>query len=247
MIKKFIIPVLLISAVTLSNCGSGGDDPITVPITAPTITTPAVSGVDGMLVAINTRTKSSGTDVVVGTAYAAFYKNQKPATKFEAGNVVINTRSTQKSDDNIYFYSPSATEPNGIPFTSQIFWQVSGNSTNGIPAISDNDGSGFANFPTLSEFLTLSATQDYFLNWISSNGADSVILTVKGPSAVFKKTFANSVSAYTIPKAEINKLGKGSGSVEIINYKLSQKTFGGKNYAFIKQAVAYCSKVNITN
>lgn len=246
MIKRILIGCSVLAAFALQNCSTETPAP-PAPVTAPSITLPSVSGVDGILVAMNTRTRESGVEITTGTGQAIFFKNQSPASKVDGGTLKLNTKSLIKSDDNTYFYIPTTADPKGIVFGSQIFWQGSGNTANGIPVISDNDGSGFPNIPVLGEFVNLNTGQDYTFNWISSNGADSVILSVKGPSALFKKVFANSSTSYTLPKAEIAKLGIGGGTVAIISYTKSNKTIGSKTFAFIKQAIALTNKVNITN
>ena len=91
-------------------------------------------------------------------------------TKVEGGTVKINSKSTTLSDDKTYFYTTSATEPLGIVFGSQIFWEATGSAADGVPVISDNDGSGFPNFPVLSEFQSLDQTQNKLMNWSNSNG-----------------------------------------------------------------------------
>jgi len=246
MIKRVLIGSLVLGALALQNCGT--ETPaIPAAITAPTVNLPAVSGVDGVILAMNTRTKESGVEIMTGTGQAIFFKNQSPLTKVDGGTLKLNTKSCIKSDDNTYFYIPTTADPKGIVFGSQIFWQGTGNAANGVPAINDNDGSGFPNIPVLGEFINLKTNQDYALNWISSNGGDSIIVILKGPSASHKKVFANTVSSYAVPKAEIAKLGVGGATVTIINYIKVNKTIGTKTYAFIKQAIAFTAKASVSN
>jgi len=244
MIKKIILSSIVLVSFAIHSCDSGGDDPIPA-IDAPAITIPSVSDVDGILIAINTRTKDGGVDVMTGTCQAIFYSNKISKIKVEAGSLKLNTKDLIKSDDNTYFYSPTTTDPKGIVYGSQIFWVGTANAANGIPAISDNDGGGFPNIPILSEFVNFDQTQDKTIDWVSGTAADSTILIVTGPSSTLRKVVASSVAKYTVTKAEIVKLGVGSGSVKIVNFNRTNKTIGGKTYAFIKQAVALSSKVGI--
>lgn len=243
MFKKIIFAFSVIGIVAIQSC-KDEPDPGPTPIVAPAVTIPtAINNVDGILAVTITTTREASTDLKVGTAHAVFYKGKSPANKLDAGSVKINSKTTTKSDDNIYFYTSSAAEPKGLEFQGQIFWQVSGSTSNDVPAMSSNDGSGFPNDPKLSEFLNLNVDQDKPLTWTSSFGADSVVLILKGPSATYKRVFNNTVTSHTVTKAEIAKLGLGSGSLQIINYKLEMKTFGTKSYAFLKQSIAICSKV----
>lgn len=247
MYKKIIFAFSIIGALTLQNCKSDGGDPTPEPITAPEVTLPtAIKNVDGVLAAIITVTKNNGTELKVGSAYSAFYKSKNPANKLEAGTVKINTKTTTKSDDNIYFYTSSAAEPNGLAYQSQVFWQVAGSTANDVPAINDNDGSGLPNVPTVPEYLNMNASQDKLISWVSSFGADSVILILKGTAGTYKKVFKNDVTTHTISKDDIAKVGMGSANLQIINYKLQVKTVGTKSYAFLKQSVGICSKIGIT-
>ncbi|MCB9251488.1 MAG: hypothetical protein H6605_03425 [Flavobacteriales bacterium] len=244
MIKKSLLLILLLGGLMFQNCG---DDPVTVPdpITAPSVLLPSISGVDGILLAMNTSTKSNGTETVTGTGYAVFYNNKNVNSKVEAGTLKLNTKDLVKSDDNIYFYTPAATDPKGIIFGSQIFWQGTGNTASGVPAINDNDGSGFPNMPQLSEFVNFQQDQDKTISWVSSTGADSVILVLKGPSSTLRRVFGNDKTSTTLLKDEIAKLGVGSGVLSIINYKRSDKTIGSKTYSFVKESVATTTKVGI--
>ncbi|MFM9946196.1 MAG: hypothetical protein ACKVQB_13280 [Bacteroidia bacterium] len=247
MFKKIIFYSTILGALTFQNCKPTEEDPEPTPITAPEIMVPShIKNVDGILVSIITASKEASTETKIGTAYAAFYKGQNSSIKLDATSVKINSKVTTKSDDNVYFYDISATEPLGLDFKSQINWQVTGNTTTGVPVISNNDGSGFPNVPSLPEFINMNPDQDKLINWSSSFGADSVVFTVKGPLSTFKRVFNNTVNSFTIPKAEITKLGIGNGSLQIICYKVEPKTFGSKNYAFIKECISICKKVNIT-
>lgn len=248
MFKKITFALLITGTVTFQNCKTPDeDDPAPLPITAPVVTFPsAVKNVDGVLAAIITVTKDNGTELKVGSAYAAFYKSKNPANKVEAGTVTINLKSTTKSDDNAYFYAASSGEPNGLVYQSQVFWKATGSTTNDVPSINDNDGSGLPNVPTVPEFINMNASQDKLISWTSSFGADSVVFILKGTSGTYSKVFNNTVTSHTIPMAEIAKVGMGSATLQIINYKLQIRAVGTKNYAFLKQCIGICSKIGIT-
>ena len=245
MIKKLFFACSIILAITLQNCKDGGE-PEPAPITAPElIIAMPLPSIDGILAASITVTKSGGVESKIGTAHAMFYKSKNPATKVEAGTVKINTKTTTKADDNTYFYGVSATEPKGLEYQSQVFWDVIGSTANDVPRITNNDNSGLPNMPSLPEFANYNTNQDGLITWTNSSGADSVILIFKGPSATYKKVFNNSIVKHTVPKAEIAKLGIGSGTIQVINYKMEVRVVDTKNYAFIKQTIAICSKVGI--
>ncbi len=242
--KKIILACCIIGVLGFQNC-KDDKDPEPTPITAPIVTLPtSIKNVDGILMAISTSTKASGIELIVGSAQAVFFKNKNPLIKVEAGTVKINMKTCTRSDDSLYFYTASATEPTGIVYKSQILWQTTG--TADVPLINDNDGGGMPNMPTVPEFLNMSITQDKLINWVSSYGGDSTIFIIKGPLATYKRTFNNTISSHTVTLAEIAKLGKGAATLQIINYKLISKTLGTKSYAFLKQMIGNCTKVTIT-
>jgi hypothetical protein len=247
MFRKIIFACSLIGAITFQSCKTEDGDPEPTLVAGPAVILPsAIKNVDGVLAAIVTVTKNSGVALEVGSAYAAFYKNKNSKMKLEAGTVKINAKGTTMSSDTSYFYTSSASEPKGLEYLAQVYWQVSGNTANDVPVINNNDGSGLPNVPSVPEFININKDQDYLLNWISSFGGDSAVVILKGPSATFKRTVANSISSITITKADIAKLGAGSGNLQVINYKLEVKTVGTKSYAFVKQSIGICSKVGIT-
>ncbi len=249
MYKKIIIALTVIGAFALQNCKPDGGDPEPTPITAPEITLPlSIPSVDGILVATNIDTKNGGTELIVGTAHAMFYKGKNPTLKVEAGTVKINSKDATKSDDNIYFFAPSITEPTGLVYQNQIYWKTSGNTANDVPVIDNNDGTAMPSIPSIGEFYAMNTFQDKLISWANSSGSDSVILIIKGPSATYKRVFNNTITSHTVPKAEIVKLGlTANGSLQVINYIMQVKAVGTKNYAFIKQSIGLCTKVTITN
>jgi len=245
MFKKAIFAATVLCAFTFQSCKKDDPDPIPVVVTAPAVTLPtSITGVDGILAAISTTTKSSGVEVTVGTAHAVFYKDKNPKNKVDAGTLKINSTETTKADDLTYYYAPTATKPKGLDVTGQVYWLGNGNSATGVPAIDDNDND-LLNIPVLGEFVIMNTTQDYNLNWVSSFGGDSVIVIIKGGSGTYKKVVASSTTQLLVNKADIAKLGKGLGSITIVNYKLQLKPFGTKMYAFLKEVMAVCSKLTV--
>lgn len=242
---KKLIPALLLLAIAAYSCKTSEPEPEPEVVTAPAITMPSIKGVDGIFVAIKMSTKSGGTESFTGTGQAVFYKSASSTIKVEAGRGKLAGKTLIKSDDNIYFYAPTTAEPKGIVFGTQILWEMSANAANGVPQISDNDGGGFPNTPVLPESIILDQTQVKNISWVSSVGSDSTILLVKGPNATFKQVLPPSVTFFDLAKSDIAKLGVGAGEITIINYKVTQKTFGGKSYAFVKQSTAFTNKVAI--
>ncbi len=247
MFRKIIFACSLIGAISFQSCKTEEGDPEPTPIKAPEVTLPAaIKNVDGVLAAIVTATKNAGTELKVGSAFAMFYKNKSPLVKLDAGTVKINTKATTKSDDNTYFYTSSVTEPKGLEYQSQVYWQATGSTANDVPSINNNDGSGLPNVPVLPEYLNMNVEQDALVNWGSSFGGDSTIFILKGTSGTYKRVLNTATSSHSIPKAEIVKLGLGTANLQVITYKLEFRALGTKNYAFLKQSIGICSKVNIT-
>ncbi|NUM31998.1 MAG: hypothetical protein HUU47_06705 [Bacteroidetes bacterium] len=242
--QRIFIPCLILFSLFLSNCKDKTDE-TPEPPTPPTVTFPVTNAVDGVFAAIKTTTINNTVESSIGTCYAAFYKNQNPAMKLDGGKVTLNSKECYKTDNSIYFIVPTATEPSGITLANQILWQVAGNTSTGVPSVYNKDDSGLPATPSIPEFINMMSDFNYLLNWASSSQSDSVIIIVKGPSATFKKTLNNTYKSYTIPKEEIAKLGVGKGTVQIINYKVNYATTGAKNYAYIKQSIAFTDKVTI--
>lgn len=244
MIKRILIPCLILFSLFLSNCKDKTDDTV-IPPTPPTVIFPVMNSVDGVFAAIRTITINNTVETTTGTCYAAFYKNQNTAMKLDGGKVTLNTKECFQSENSIYFIVPTTDNPTGVTLSNQVLWQVTGNTTNGVPSVYNKDDSGLPAIPSIPEFVNMMSDFNYLLNWGSSSQCDSVIIIVKGPSATFKKTLNNTFKSYSIPKEEIVKLGVGKGSVQVINYKIFYATTGTKNYAFIKQSVGYTEKVTI--
>lgn len=248
MFKKLIYSLSILGAITLQNCKStDGDDSTPTPVTAPAVTLPSeLKNIDGVMATIKTSTMVNSLPFVIGSAYAVFYKTQNPSTKLDAGSVKINTKVTTKTDDNIYFYTSSASEPNGLNLQGSVLWEVGGSTANGVPSFNDNDGTGSPNLPSVPGSLIMLGSQPKSIDWNTSTGSDSVILIITGPSATYKKVFPSSVTSHTVPAAEIIKLGAGQGTYQVINYKIQFRTHGGKTYAFLKQSIGLCNNVTIS-
>lgn len=249
MLNKTLLLITLCLAFIFQNCKStdGDEDPTPIVLVAPEVTLPPViNNVDGVLAAIITSTKSAGVETKAGTAHAVFFNNKNMKSFLDGGKVTINGNATSKTDANIYFFAAGTSNPTGITYGTQILWSVTGNTATDVPAISNNDGSGFPNVLSVPEVINLSKDQDFQLNWGSGIGGDSIIIFIQGPSANYRRALASGTSSHVITMAEIAKLGAGVGRLQLFNYKLTTITKGTKTYALLKQCVGLCNRVNIT-
>ncbi|MEI6523636.1 MAG: hypothetical protein WCO37_09085 [Bacteroidota bacterium] len=219
--------------------------PATVPATTPTPSnpTPSPSDAKGVLVGIKTITFVNVPGVgtiqqAIGVGVASFWETQ--GTFLDGGAVSVNTKSLVKGTNNVYTFTPTATDVTGIEFTgNSTNWSVAGNSSTGVSAFTYNPNIGFPAIGALTGSpTTVTRASGFKLGSATAiTNADSVIFSVYGPSGSKQVVKAGNVSSYSFTASELSGVGEGSGFVQICPYKIASATFTGKKYYFVNESV----------
>lgn len=206
-------------------------------------TYPEFNDGNGVMVAIKSVSFVStlGYDVqtTIGLAVAAFPDATNAGTLLDAGTVSCEAKDLTKYENNSYLYSPTATDYDGINHDDDVNWEVTGNSTNGIDAISATISIGW---PTVSKIkdnpTSVDISSDFTLEANETiENADSVIFALYGSTGdPILYTAAGNTSSHTFTVAEMSSLS-GSGFVQIVAYKYTSNTYGTKNMYFVNEAV----------
>jgi len=202
----------------------------------------------GVMAAITVRGNCTDSTENVGlysnTASAIFF-SKKNAGTILVNNIALDTLLQTYSANNFRYLNIGITDNDTISYLSDDKWSVSG--ANGIPAIS-YDYTG--NFPSFTGVLprTITAANGLSIKFDGSNsfGADSAFIAVCNASANYgppdfgisysKMVSANSGTA-TIDNYVLQAYGAGTGGtsyVEVFLVKYTIKTFGSKQFAFLK-------------
>ena len=214
---------------------------------APTVTTP--SDADGAMAAvqvITTQTVAGFTiPINIGTAVAWF---GSASSYKDAGNVSCATNALTKSN-NAYVFQPSQSSPQGITFSSNVTWDVTGNTGNGISAFNYSDNSTFPSLSDINNSGTVSAAGSFTLSATSAVYGDSVIFVVAGSQKHISYIAGPNISSHTFSAAEmatVGASGNNTGLLQIAPYIVNHQTINSKSYYFVKETCV--SKfVTITN
>lgn len=243
---KFII-MFLVAAVVFTNCKKDDDDDDdnnnnnNQTATTPN-TTPEFEDGDAVLVALKSTsfTSVSGYDIetVIGMAVGAFPDAANSGSFLDAGSITCEGKELTKYTNNSYLFSPTATDYTGISFSSNVQWEVSGNSANSIDPISQSVSIGW---PTVSKIKdnpsTINTSADFTLEADGGiSNADSVIFALYGGTGDPLMVTKAGASSHTFTAAEMSGL-TGSGFAQIVAYKYMTGVFGSKNIYFVNEAV----------
>lgn len=240
--KQYFITFTAICLFFLSACSSSStnnnnnNNNSTTP-TAPSIT---YSTGDGYIVAVNTITSTTvmgvSTEMPMGTGIAAF-GNLAAGTFSDAGAVSLNGKTLTKNTNNVYYFTPTATDITGISFDSDINWSVT-NPSFTYSAKSSSGGRGMPNNTKISgTFTSIDVNSDFTLAMTNAVGnADSVYFQITGTSKSIIKRTGGSEKSVTFTSAELKTLGNTTyGSIVIAPWNHELKTLGGKQIHVINE------------
>lgn len=241
---SFILSCVLLVTVLMTSCKKDDTSPTPTPTPTPTPSNPIPaipSNVSGVLVAIQTQTKPPivipGVPIQminVGLAVALF-PSGTAGVNYNAGNVSVNTFQLTKDTSNMYMYTPGATNPLGLEFTTPPSWTVSGSAN--VPAFNAT-AYAFPSDVNVTSATTVNVSSAYSLTCDPVTGADSLIFAVHGPSASIIKTKAGNVSSYSFSAADLATVGKGVGYIQITAYRMKPVVNSNKTYWVINENVA---------
>lgn len=233
--KKLILLALSISV--LAACKKEETPAPTTPAPTPNPNTALYFGdADGVLVGIvsitTTSTPIGPFDIEVGLATAFFPSSTGNFTTFSsAGNITVDG-SPLTITNGVYTGGVTTTNPTGIDWNSSSTWSVSGQ--NNTPQFTTQMGT----FPGSSWNITSgtpSTTSAYTFTWDRVTNADSIICTIVGASDFVMKTVVGSATSCDFSAAEMAKIGKGSGLIQLNPYTFNSVTVSGKKIYKIRQ------------
>ncbi|PLX05350.1 MAG: hypothetical protein C0594_07740, partial [Marinilabiliales bacterium] len=128
-------------------------------------TTPEFNDGDAILVALKstsfTQTMGMNIPTEIGLAVGAFTEATGSATLVDAGTITCEGKTLTKNDNNSYVFTAGVADPTGIAFSDNVAWEVSGNSGNGISAISTTVSIGWPEMsPIQGDPTTVSTSSD---------------------------------------------------------------------------------------
>ncbi|MGB0915347.1 MAG: hypothetical protein ACPGVI_04700 [Crocinitomicaceae bacterium] len=203
---------------------------------APGSYAPSFSGVNGVLVAIQsvstTSTPIGNIDSYIGTAVATFSEDGG-ATMVSAGDVDVNTNQLTAQANNSYVYTPSQADPTGISYASAVDWTGTGGTW---PSFMASSNMGFSTVDVITSG-DVSLNSGYTLSASSISNADSIYYGVYGPDGSAYHIVGAGSTSYTFTASELSGLGTGQGYVQVVGLKYDPQTIGGKDYWLINETV----------
>jgi hypothetical protein len=140
--------------------------------------------------------------------------------------------------NNAYVFTPTQSSPEGISFSNNVAWDVTGNTGNGIAAFNYSDNSSFPSISDISNSGTVSSATSFTLSATSGVYGDSVIFVVTGSRGHVMYTAAPNTSSHTFSSSEmatVGTAGNNTGLLQIAPYRINHQTINGKSYYFIKE------------
>ena len=176
-------------------------------------------------------------DIEIGLGVGIFTTNgvgNTSSSRVNVGAVSVNGENADYEGET-YITKPSASNAEGVDFTSGVSWQVAG----------DDGFGGFTHVPTnvfpSSSAITSSKevvkANGYTLSCSTISNADSVLFLI---GDVYKIAGGNTTS-YTFTATDLSGLSTGDNVAQIVPYTLSSATLGGKNICFGKEVVRQIS------
>jgi hypothetical protein len=230
------------------------DEPATTTGSSNTTPGTTIPGADGAYIGLKNLVVSNyslsgfpiNTTIYTESGVASINTSSTSTTLVDGGVVKINDSSLVKQSNNAYFFTknnPNTTSSFTTFFNSGSKWNVSGNSTNGVPAFTYTASL----FPSLPAFNlannNISKSSAYSVNLSSTtSGCDSVIFQLIGGGST-KLTSASksgSTTMYTFSATEMATLqasstasGIPAGQLSVFAYKYYNTTISGKKYWFV--------------
>lgn len=251
-----IFPAFLFLSIVAVSCSKDDKkvtpDPVPDPIDSPKGPEPFmpnVGTVDGMLVAIQTKTKmtQAGMSIDVNTemGLATFYNGSQ--TMVEGGTVSLNSTNLDKQTNNSYMKTASlGMTPSDLDLDGGASWKVSGSSN--VSAITYVHGTDFPSYTgDVPTSITKSSGLSFTFTSSNVDNADSVYVAIITSSKSIIKSYAPNAGTITISANELSSLPNVSNNtayLEVLPVKIEVRTYSGKKYAFIKEQ-AVIKNINI--
>lgn len=207
--------------------------------TAPTPTPNVCQNADAALFAVRSLSKGPSVGnfpapvITLGLGVGIFTSNGLTAgtpTRVNVGTVEANGTALEYEGET-YLNKPGITNPQGIDWSSNVTWTVSGD--NGFPSFTHSPTNAFPTATEITSSGTVSKSTGYTLTCNAVTGADSVLFLV-GDVAFTK---AGNATTHTFTSSDLAPLATGANFVQIVPYTFSSQTYGGKVICFGKETV----------
>lgn len=228
--------LLLMGAISVSSCNlldTDTDDDTTTSSPPPT---PTFADGNGTLSAVKSTTFQDvpgfgQIEIDLGIAAGAFFDGTDYDNFVEAGTVSCEGLDLTRNENNSYTFTPTASEPEGIDFSGNPDWAVSGNGS--IPSFTHTTNIGFPTAGNVTSGTTITKANGYTLSIASVSGADSVLYMVGGVLV----TEAGNVTSHTFTAADLANVGTGPSVVQAAAYKMEAAVYGGQTFYFVNEKV----------
>lgn len=217
--------------------------------TAPQPPTPQVAGANGVMVAIEMDFSYTqmGISVPFNTemGVAAFYNTAGSGTLVDAGTVKINNNALTNTN-NAYLVTAGipTQEPSTLGLDGNISWNVSGNSSNNMPADNFNIDHTVYPFPDYTGTIPTEITRANGLSLTFNNttvtGSDSVYVMIVSGSTSLIRSFHKNAGSVMISSTDLNTLNASSTEspayLEIVPWRVMGYTNPmGRIYAYVNE------------
>lgn len=201
------------------------------------------------VIAIPNTTFTTANNVYSEAATATLYSTLGSTTAVDGGTISCNDSLMTKNSNNSYLFSKAnnnATSAFTNFYNSGSYWNVQGNSTNGIPNITSSSGLNLAVFPSMpnnnyASALTVTTTSNFVVNHGAISNCDSLIYQIVGGNGTIftSKARPGNISSYTFSTADMAALQATnagptpSGQLSVFAYKYKSVVINGKTYWII--------------
>lgn len=185
------------------------------------------------------KNNSYGTTAITGTASALCMAQANGLAGIQCNDSSLHVLGCAFASYslNAYVFVPSPSDPGGIPFQGQAYWQIN-DSAIATPNYSFADSTIF---PAIDDIYTtgdVATNSSFTLLATGPVTGDSVIFIIVGPKGSLRKVAGPNSAAQIFSAAEMATVGTTTGLtglLQIAPYRQIQKSINGKTLYFIKE------------
>lgn len=173
----------------------------------------------------------------IGSAFAWF---ESATNTTEAGTVTCNDTELDIDDPfsnaNLPWYYTLSDYIFDFGYVPDVTWNVSGG--NGVTAFNYVDQNPAPEINWFNLASTININNPLTVNFTNVNSNDAVFFTVAGDKGRVNKAGAANATSVTFTAAELQQVaiaGGGQIAVQVMPVRISNRTFNGKKYYFVKQ------------
>jgi hypothetical protein len=192
-----------------------------------------------------------GVDTYSEGAACAFVNAKTPNVNIDAGTIQYNNAAVAKQSNNFYANVFTSTDsfPNLVLPGKQ--WNISGNTTNGISALTVTAPAAYPSFisTSITTSPVITKANGHTISWNALSNCDSVRVSI-GTNSVgtLLKTVVGSSLSCSFSAAELSVLGAATpplGNIQIDAFNRVQQTISGKKIILESHVMRLYSGVTI--